>query len=170
MRILRQIELLFSRPAPTKPRARRRVARSDEFLHTLWLNLRQEFFPESVELDSYIVSWASRPQKRVLASCNIRARRVNVARELYEPAASRWIAPVLYHEMCHAAIGMAVQTSASGKRMWHGAEFRRLEARHPDIAAMNAWIQSGGWAMAVRSYRARRAWQTRLASQPNTSL
>jgi hypothetical protein len=169
MRILRQIELLFSRPAP-KARTRRRVARSDEFLYELWLNLRQEFFPEHAELDSYVVTWASRPQKRVLASCNITARRVNVARELFEPAASRWIAPVLYHEMCHAAIGISVQTSASGKRMWHGAEFRRLEALHPDIPAMNAWIRSGGWAMAVRSYRARRAWQTRVASQQNASL
>jgi hypothetical protein len=169
MRIIRQIELFFNRPAP-KPRARRHVARSDEFLFGVWVNLRQEFFPECAELDSYVVAWASRPQKRVLASCNITARRVNVARELFEPAASRWIAPVLYHEMCHAAIGMAVQTSTSGKRMWHGTEFRRLEALHPDIPAMNAWIQSGGWAMAVRSYRSRRAWQTRVASQQNASV
>lgn len=169
MKILRQIELLFSRPAPRK-RQRRRTVQSDEFLFTVWTNLRQEFFPDCLELDSYVVAWANRPQKRVLASCNIKARRVNVARELFEPAASRWIAPVLYHEMCHAAIGMSVQTSASGKRMWHGREFRQLEARHPDIAAMNAWIASGGWAMAVRSYRARRAWQTRVASQSSVAL
>jgi hypothetical protein len=26
---------------------------------------------------------------------------------------------------------------------------------------MNAWIRSGGWAMAVRSHRARRAWSRR---------
>ncbi len=157
--IRRQLTLLFSRPARPK---RVRVYSSDEFLHTVWRSLRAEFFPELPDLDTYTVTWAHRPQKRVLASCNIRARRVMVARELFEPAASCWISPVLYHEMCHAAIGERVERSRSGKRLWHGSEFRRLEARHPDIAAMNAWIQTGGWAMAVRSYRSRRAWQTRM--------
>ncbi len=163
--ILRHIELLFTKPA--QPR-RVRVYASDEFLHTVWRNLRAEFFPELPELDAYTVAWAMRPQKRVLASCNIRARRVMVARELFEPSASCWIGPVLYHEMCHAAIGERVERSSSGKRMWHGAEFRRLEARHPDIPAMNAWIQTGGWAMAVRSYRARRAWRSRTRSTSGT--
>lgn len=157
--IRKQLTLLFSKPA--RPR-RVRVYASDEFLHTVWRNLRAEFFPEIPDLDTYTVTWAHRPQKRVLASCNIRARRVMVARELFEPTASCWIAPVLYHEMCHAAIGERVERSARGKRLWHGSEFRRLEARHPDIPAMNAWIQTGGWAMAVRSYRSRRAWQTRV--------
>jgi hypothetical protein len=84
-----------------------------------------------------------------------------VARELFEPAASRWIAAVLYHEMCHAVIGLEVHRSSTGKRQWHGAQFRRLEARHPDIAALNVWISTGGWAMAVRSNRARLAWRAR---------
>lgn len=156
--IIRQLEFLFTCASPPR---RHRVFRSDEFLATVWINLRREFFPDLSELDSYVVSWAARPQKRVLASCNIRARRVTVARELFEPTASCWIAPVLYHEMCHAVIGEGVQLSRAGKRMWHGDQFRRLEARHPDIPAMNAWIQSGGWAMAARSYRARRAWRAR---------
>lgn len=158
MKLLRQIELLFSRPAPPR---RQRVFQHDEFLQTLWCSIRAEYFPDHVELDTYIVAWSTRPQKRVLASCNIRARRVLVARELFEPAASRWIAPVLYHEMCHAFIGEQVSRTRSGKRLWHGAEFRALEARHPDIPAMNAWIRSGGWAMAVRSNRARAAWRAR---------
>ncbi len=165
--IIRQLELLFSRPEPPR---RRRVFSSDEFLLTVWRNLRREFFPELHDLDSYVVSWATRPQKRVLASCNIRARRVTVARELFEPSASCWIAPVLYHEMCHAAIGESVQISRGGKRMWHGHEFRRLEARHPDIPAMNRWIRTGGWAMAVRSYRARRAWRGRSRAIHTVSL
>lgn len=170
--LIRQIEVLFSRATKRSTRTpRRRTAgtartpspgKSDEFLHNLWTNLRTEYYPDRPELDSYVVAWSSRAQKRVLASCNIRRRRVVVARELFEPTACRWIAPVLYHELCHAVIGEGVHLQ-SGKRQWHGAEFRALEARHPDIPAMNAWIRSGGWAMAVRSHRARQAWSRRKA-------
>lgn len=171
--LMRQIELLFSRTVRRSSRpAKSRVTRttrarsagtSDEFLRSVWTNLRTEYYPDRPELDSYVVAWSSRPQKRVLASCNIRRRKVVVARELFEPAACRWIAPVLYHELCHAVIGEGVHLR-SGKRQWHGAEFRALEARHPDIPAMNAWIRSGGWAMAVRSHRARQAWSRRKAT------
>jgi hypothetical protein len=157
--VLRQIELLFPvrRRVPRNARARA----SDQFLHAAWCSLRKEFFPDHPHIDEYTVIWSSRPQKRVLASCNIRDHRVVVARELFEPTASRWIAPVLYHEMCHAVLGEGVRRSSSGKRQWHGIEFRQLETRHPDIAALNAWIATGGWAMAVRSNRARLAWRTR---------
>ncbi|MEY4667672.1 MAG: hypothetical protein RL518_371 [Pseudomonadota bacterium] len=170
MTLMQQIELLFSRTVrrSTNPPNARRMrgprtrppAESDEFLRNLWTGLRSEFYPERPELDSYVVTWSNRPQKRVLASCNIRQRRVVVARELFEPTACRWIAPVLYHELCHAVIGEGVHLR-SGKRQWHGYQFRALESRHPDIPAMNAWIRSGGWAMAVRSHRARRAWSRR---------
>jgi len=171
--LLRQIEILFSRTTKRMSRAHNpRKARtmrprspgtSDDFLHNLWKNLRTEYYPDRPELDSYVVTWSNRTQKRVLASCNIRRRRVVVARELFEPTACRWIAPVLYHELCHAVIGDGVHLQ-SGKRQWHGAEFRALEARHPDIHAMNTWIQTGGWAMAVRSHRARQAWSRRKAA------
>lgn len=167
--ILRQIELLFSRKQGSA-RPKRRVASvrprrddlrvNDPFLFEVWSNLRREYFPDRAELDSYHVTWSSRRQKRVLASCNIRQRKVTVARELFEPSACRWIAPVLYHELCHAVIGEGVHLSG-GKRQWHGRQFRELEARHPDIEAMNVWIRSGGWAMAVRSNRARSAWAQR---------
>jgi hypothetical protein len=161
--ILRQIELLFS--VREKPVRKPRLRRSDEFLHSLWCSLRSEFFPECPHIDSYTVLWSTRPQKRVLASCNIRHHRVVVARELFEPSASRWIAAVLYHEMCHAVLGEQVTRSRTGKRLWHGAEFRRLESRHPDILALNAWIASGGWSMAVRSHRARAAWRSRAIAR-----
>jgi hypothetical protein len=145
-----------------QPRVKKSINASDDFLLTVWRNLRQEFFPEHVDVDDYVVTWSSRPQKRVLASCNIRRRRIVVAQELFEPAASRWISAVLYHEMCHAVIGEGVHLSQSGKRQWHGRQFRQLEAKHPDIEAMNAWIATGGWAMAVRSHRARQAWRMRV--------
>jgi hypothetical protein len=172
--ILNQLELLFapiSRAVAserTANRSRKNTTRtkitsskSDEFLLKVWFGLRREFFPEYPHIDQYTVAWSTRPQKRVLASCNIRRQRVLVAQELFEPAAARWIAPVLYHEMCHAVIGEGVHLSQSGKRLWHGRQFRQLESRHPDIEAMNAWIATGGWAMAVRSHRARRAWRYR---------
>jgi hypothetical protein len=155
LRIVNQLELLF-RPRPARRTRQRRSRTNDEFLYTVWCSLRSEFFPDHPHINDYTVTWSTRPQKRVLASCNIRAQRVVVARELFEPSAARWIAAVLYHEMCHAVIGEGVHRSSSGKRLWHGAEFRRLEARHPDIVALNIWISSGGWAMAVRSNRARR--------------
>lgn len=154
-KIVNQLELLFRSRAPRRPQTPRHRA-NDEYLHTVWRSLRSEFFPDHTHIDSYTVTWSARPQKRVLASCNIRAQRVVVARELFEPTAARWIAAVLYHEMCHAVIGESVRVSRTGKRQWHGAEFRALEARHPDIPALNAWIATGGWAMAVRSNRARR--------------
>ncbi len=166
MRILRQIELIFGTKHSTARRTQRprraSTAVSDPFLHQVWKDLRKEYYPDRPELDSYTVSWSSRRQKRVLASCNIRQHRVVVARELFEPAAARWIAPVLYHELCHAVLGEDV-ISPSGRRLWHGIEFRALEARHPDIPALNMWIRSGGWAMAVRSDRARSAWRSRKA-------
>lgn len=140
------------------PRAKRapRPLVNDEFLHKVWVTLRTEYFPDRPDLDTYILTWSVRRQKRVLASCNIRQRRVVVARELFEPSACRWIQPVVYHELCHAVIGEGVSRQG-GRRQWHGSEFRALEARHPDIEAMNLWIRSGGWAMAVRANRARRA-------------
>jgi hypothetical protein len=173
MNVMRQIELLFSRtvrrstrsarPRRTRTARTRSAGASDEFLLNVWKQLRSDYYPDRPELDSYVVTWSSRAQKRVLASCNIRRRRVVVAKELFEPTACQWIAPVLYHELCHAVIGEGVHLQ-SGKRQWHGAEFRALEARHPDIPAMNAWIRSGGWAMAVRSHRARQAWSRRKAT------
>ena len=151
MRILRQLQLLL---APRRIQPEHAVI-SDQFLYQIWCELRREFFPLRSELDSYRIVWSSRAQKRVLASCNIRRRKVVVARELLEPSALRWIAPVLYHELCHAVIGEQVDRSRSNKRLWHGAQFRELENRHPDIKALHAWISSGGWALAVRSEHAR---------------
>lgn len=158
MRILRQIEMLLT---PRDLPRRREQGPSDPFLQDVWRQLRGEFFPDRLDLDSYCIVWSSRRQKRVLASCNIRRRRVVVARELFEPAAVRWIGPVLYHELCHAVIDEDVACSRGGRRMWHGSEFKQLEARHPDIEALHAWISSGGWAMAVRSSRTRRAWESK---------
>lgn len=131
--------------------------RSDPALSAIWNDLLQKYFPERGDLKSYTVGWSNRSQKRVLASCSPRQRRVRVARELKYPQYQEWLEPLLYHELCHAVIGEQVVRHA-GKRCWHGAEFKALEKRHPKTEQLNLWIGSGGWRAAVRSDRAKRAW------------
>jgi hypothetical protein len=156
---------------PTKkqrvPGQARQIARSvttsaeQMLLERIWFTLRTSYFPDREDLDSYALEWSGRKQKRVLASCNIKSRRIRVARELLEPCAVRWLEAVVYHEMCHAVIGYDVMRSGS-RRMWHGRQFRELELRHPDIPALEQWMMSGGWHSAVRSNRARAAWKRRI--------
>jgi hypothetical protein len=150
---------LKGRKAPTRtpPQAHACAASLTE----LWQRLAHEYFPGQTEILLYKISWSRRRQKRTLASCNIRQQRVVVAQELNHEEHFRWLPALLYHEMCHAAIGMAVQRGGS-KRLWHGAQFRALERRHPEIHALDIWIKSGGWQKAIRSARARSAAATRL--------
>lgn len=44
---------------------------------------------------------------------------------------------VIFHEMIHAYLG--IRRSASGRRQYHGAEFRALERSHPDYERVRAW-------------------------------
>ncbi|MCB0311610.1 MAG: SprT-like domain-containing protein, partial [Bdellovibrionales bacterium] len=127
---------------------------SDPFLKTEWLALRKRYFPDRPDIDSYTVVWSRRDQKRTLASCNTQKRRIRVARELDLDRYHCWLAPLLYHEMCHAVLDRKV--SKSGKKfLWHGPEFRQLEKMHPETASLDNWIAEGGWAQAVRSHRSR---------------
>lgn len=129
---------------------------SEPELQTLWLSLRREYFSERTDLDTYIICWSGRRQRRVLASVSVDKKVVRVAQELQTAEHSHWLAPLLYHEMCHAILGRDVPRR-NGKRSWHGKEFRELEARHPGIKALDEWIRSGGWHKAVRSHRGRLA-------------
>ena len=122
----------------------------------LWRALHSQYFPEAAEVDQYTVCWSTRRQRRVLASCHIEQREVHVAKELSTPAYQRWLAPVLYHEMCHAVLGAGVSRKR-GKRAWHGKEFKTLVRRHPLTHELETWIKNGGWTSAVRSDRARAA-------------
>lgn len=129
-------------------------------LTRIWHHLRVQYFPERADLSDYSVEWSSRKQKRVLASCDILGKRVRVARELARPEYLRFLSPLLYHEMCHAVIGREVETR-NGARLWHGPQFKALEARHPDSLLLQQWITAGGWATAVRRDRAFTAAQQR---------
>ncbi len=121
-------------------------------LKTIWLKLRQEYFPEEDFLDSYRVVWSGRKQKRTLASCSLLKRTVRVAGELKPEPLAVWLPPLLYHEMCHAYLDRSV-------KRYHCAAFKRLEARHPQTPALKEWIAAGGWRKAVRSDRSRRTQQ-----------
>lgn len=122
-------------------------------LGRIWHQLLEQYFPERPDLSTYCVEWSSRKQKRVLASCDILGKRVRVARELARPEYLPLLSPLLYHEMCHAVIGREVETR-NGARLWHGPQFKVLEARHPDSPLLQQWISAGGWATAVRRDRA----------------
>lgn len=150
-----QIDLswLF-RPRTPKPAA----CLSEKILENLWNSLQCEYFPDRTDLLVYTIEWSSRRQKRTLASCNVKRKKVLVARELDDTRFSVWLAPLLYHEMCHAVLGDEMM-SIQGRRPWHGREFRALERRHPLIPELDRWIRSGGWLSAVRSSRARRRYE-----------
>lgn len=158
------------KPAAKPQRARRRPIAlradppcvvSDSELWTIWLFIRNTYFPERPDLDHYTVIWSTRRQKRVLACCDMNKRVVRVANELRSEEHTCWLEPLLFHEMCHAVLGANVSRSR-GRRMWHGREFRALERRHPGIAALDRWIKSGGWSQAVRSARSRAAYRRRI--------
>lgn len=126
-------------------------------LDKIWTELRSKYFPEHAELSFYKVEWSKRRQKRTLASCHIKKRIVHVASELKHASYKEWLEPLLYHEMCHARLGMLEKVN--GKTPWHGGVFRELERQHPGTKALQNWIKSGGWSKAVRSARARKAFQ-----------
>lgn len=135
-------------------------------LRSIWNELSQAYFPDKPELAQYQIRWSRRRQKRVLGSCNLNRRLVSIAQELNHPDYLHLLPPLIYHEMCHAAIGFEVEKS-NGKRMWHGALFKTLERRHPQIVDLKMWMRAGGFTRAVRSHRTR-AFHQRTRSAPST--
>jgi hypothetical protein len=120
-------------------------------LRELWTRLRAEYFPARPELDRYRLSWSNRRHTSCLASCNVELRRVLVAKAMALPDSAEHLEALLYHEMCHAALGFGKRRN--GRRVLHGPEFKSLEARHPGVRRLNHWIRSGGWERAVQSAR-----------------
>jgi hypothetical protein len=143
----------LGRPARRRRRSSRARVRPDielgeadnKLLFPIWTRLQESYFADRIDLLSYEVRWSAWKQKRTLASCNVTRRRVVVAPQLRSPELAEWLEPVLYHEMCHAAIGHDVEIRA-GKRLVHGPQFNGLVERHPKTAALMEWLKSGGWA------------------------
>lgn len=150
---------LSAHPRVQKPRVRKGSTSCPRLRH-IWLSVRSEYFPHRHDLDEYVVVWSARPQKRTLASCNIKKQRVQVAREMDHEAAIEMLEPLLYHEMCHAVLGMSVVREKQ-RSQWHGRDFRALERRHPLMPELDKWVKNGGWQSAVRSDRSRRSWDSR---------
>ncbi|RIL06265.1 MAG: hypothetical protein DCC75_10975 [Proteobacteria bacterium] len=147
------------------PKKRLSTPRPNPFvLMEIWKRLVHNYFPERADLLNYRVCWSARRQKRTLASCHIKQRKVRVARELSAPEHACRLEPLLYHEMCHAVLGeeMALSYRSRGMKVpWHGTEFRALEVKHPKSRELEAWIKGGGWSRAVRSSRARESYAKR---------
>jgi hypothetical protein len=119
----------------------------ESYLNSLWESLRKEYFPNEVVLMRYKVNWSQRAQVRTLASCNVHSKIVKVAKELRTIEAIHILSPLLYHEMCHAVLG--VRKTNNGRYLWHDKVFKDLERRHPDIGLLNQWIDGGGWSKLV---------------------
>jgi len=156
---------------PSKKKARRRAPlrgpANDPDLKKIWLELQQEYFPETTDLDAFTVYWSKRKQKRTLASCSLELKRIAVAGELNHPRHRVWLEPLLYHEMCHAALRQGSNKTQSGHR-WHGQDFKALERRHPGSRFLDQWIKNGGWLSAVRSHRSRMAHKRRKEATTGT--
>lgn len=129
---------------------------SEPKLLAIWESLAKTYFPNNSVLNDYSIHWSNRAQKRTLASCNLQGKRILVARELNYDKYSIWLEPLIYHEMCHAVLGLNVK-KVKGKKQWHGKDFKNLENKHPLMYEFEMWIKAGGWAKCVRSDRATRA-------------
>lgn len=124
-------------------------------LVSIWNKLVDEYFEGSEDLKSYRLVWSKKIQTRCLASCNVTKKIVRVAPTMKRTDASLYLEPLLYHEMCHAVVGIKV---VNGRRKIHTREFKQLERKHPSIASLDEWIEKGGWSEAVRKdIRNRRA-------------
>lgn len=144
-------EQLLNKVSSKRLRQEQRLAwLSDGDLQTIWTQLISQYFPSEQTLNCYQIKWSDRKQKRCLASCNPRRRKVLVARALANPSYAHILPPLLYHEMCHAVIG--APKKINGRNSFHGREFKTIEKRHPDIQRLNLWIKNGGWANAKRAY------------------
>lgn len=139
---------------PREPFKQEQPTRSEKSsvlcLRKEWLRIRQTYFPSRSDIDDYDLLWAKRKQTRCLASCDYVKRKVTVAKQMAEPEARTYLEPLLYHEMCHAIIG--VPPEKNGRRQIHGRDFKKLERRHPQIQALDAWINSGGWQRVTRKF------------------
>ena len=154
---LRQLPLWpRHRAAPRASKPRALPVTESPVLSGTWRSLAERYFPQMPHLAQYQVGWSRRSQKRTLGSCNTRQRKIIVARELNCELGEPWIEPLLYHEMCHAVLESNVP-KRGGRRQWHGREFKSLVRGHPQTAALEGWMKSGGWGRLVRSDRARRA-------------
>ncbi|MCC6933823.1 MAG: SprT-like domain-containing protein [Deltaproteobacteria bacterium] len=150
-----QLSFLWEIFKPAVKPARRPIVNDTRFLSVtelsmLWQQLAIEYFPACPNLMTFKIKWSRRGGKRLLASCNNQRKTINVSHVLANPKFRATLAPLLYHEMCHAVLGEPKRVN--GRFQIHGKDFKQLEKLHPQTAELNKWIKSGGWTSARRSY------------------
>jgi predicted SprT family Zn-dependent metalloprotease len=119
-------------------------------LQLIWDQLSIRYFPDSHILKKYRIVWSNRKQTSCLGSCNIQTNVVRIASAMKQPSAHKYLEPLIYHEMCHAIVGIKIK---NGRRKIHTREFKQLEKKHPGIIELDRWIKRGGWQRAVREDR-----------------
>jgi len=148
-----QLSLFFKpllKPTPKQPTPRKRKSTnrvSDPKLFETWKRLQESYFPDSLFLNEFKVCWSNRHQTSCLASVNLQTKIVRVAPAMKLPESQLFLEPLLYHEMCHAIVGIKV---VRGRRKIHSREFKNLENLHPHIKFLDIWIKNGGWSKAVK--------------------
>ncbi len=135
--LLRPKKKIISQASPT----------SSNDLRIIWHKLVYKYFPNQSNLLNYKIVWSNRPQKRVLASCNIEKRIVRVAPAMRLDESRPYLEALIYHELCHAVVGIGYK---NGRRDIHSKNFKQLESLHPEIKNLDQWIKEGGWIKAVR--------------------
>jgi hypothetical protein len=130
--------------------------KEDHDLCEIWHKLRRRYFSDLPHLDQFTIVYSTRNQKRVLGSCSLHSQRVTIAREMKHPEAQIHLEALIFHEMCHAALG--IPPKKNGRRTYHGKDFYHLEAMHPGIPLLDLWMKSGGWSRVVRSTRMKDRW------------
>ena len=126
--------------AARPPRATRLVtAGRVHDLRDVLAEVRKLSFPD---LPDVAITWSGAPgraTRRIRLGSWVEERRlVRVHRRLDEEDVPRFfVASVVHHELCHAALG--TPEMPGGRRRVHGPDFRRLEARFPDHQRAAAW-------------------------------
>jgi len=124
--------------------------RVERTLLDIWNDLREQYFPNHPHLNDYKIIWSERKHRRTLASCNVERKRISVAPVMKLPEANQYLEALIYHEMCHAVLGMPERVN--GRRRIHGRDFKNLEMLHHGIPHLDRWIANGGWIAAARKY------------------
>jgi hypothetical protein len=123
-----------------EPTSSHSVGRHHDLLVMLH-DLKAQFFPE---IPPVYIAWSGRlgpARRRRLGSWTSRGRLVRIHCLLDSAdVPDYFVASVIHHELCHAALEPG--RTPTGRRRLHGAEFRRLEAMFPDLAAAQEWERS----------------------------
>jgi hypothetical protein len=136
-RFRERVDAVSSLRAGRAPRVSSAPGRHHD-LNDILREMKACFFPE---LDPVYIAWSGREgraRRRRLGSWSPRERLVRIHSVLDDPAVPRYfIAHVVHHELCHAAIDPPL--TPTGRRRVHGHDFRRLEATFPDLDRAREW-------------------------------